>query len=366
MTEFALATAHGQDRAHLAAECAAQLRDNANHTLGFVYVTSPLAGSLSVVIETLRANTAVQSWVGTVGYGICASGEDYFNEPAIVALTGTFTPDEYKIITSISSSEELSNWNAAGFFAGMGVVHADPRNPASADLVSEFAEKSAAYLVGGLTSGEDTFPQVAGDITDGGISGVLIGGRRQLAIGLTQGCSPIGTAHTITSSQGNALITLNDRPALEVLYEDAGICDDDDPRQALASVHAALLVGAPESGDYLVRHLVGIDPAKGVIAIADDASDTRQLMFVRRDAVNAATDIERMLDDLQTRTTLPPKAGLYYSCVARGPQLFSDEAYEMKAIKDRFGDIPIVGFFGNGEISNNRIYAYTGVLTLFC
>jgi small ligand-binding sensory domain FIST len=37
----------------------------------------------------------------------------------------------------------------------------------------------------------------------------------------------------------------------------------------------------------------------------------------------------------------------------------------MQAIRRVFGDIPIVGFFGNGEISNDRVYGYTGVLTLF-
>ena len=29
------------------------------------------------------------------------------------------------------------------------------------------------------------------------------------------------------------------------------------------------------------------------------------------------------------------------------------------------GEFPLVGFFANGEISNNRLYGYTGVLTLF-
>ena len=29
------------------------------------------------------------------------------------------------------------------------------------------------------------------------------------------------------------------------------------------------------------------------------------------------------------------------------------------------GDFPLVGFFCNGEISHNRLYGYTGVLTLF-
>jgi small ligand-binding sensory domain FIST len=59
------------------------------------------------------------------------------------------------------------------------------------------------------------------------------------------------------------------------------------------------------------------------------------------------------------------QAGLYFSCVARGPNLFAGEAHELKAIQETFGEIPIAGFFGNGEISHDRVYGYTGVLTLF-
>jgi small ligand-binding sensory domain FIST len=34
-------------------------------------------------------------------------------------------------------------------------------------------------------------------------------------------------------------------------------------------------------------------------------------------------------------------------------------------ISRTLGDIPLVGFFANGEISHNRLYGYTGVLTVF-
>ena len=34
-------------------------------------------------------------------------------------------------------------------------------------------------------------------------------------------------------------------------------------------------------------------------------------------------------------------------------------------IRERLGDIPLAGFFAGGEISHDRLYGYTGVLTLF-
>lgn len=365
MTQFALAKAADGTAAELAEQCIAQLRATDDHTLGFLYVTDPLATAFGDIVEILKARTSVKNWVGTVGMGICATDTEYFERPAMAMLTGRFTDDEFRVIEPLSDLAAISDRARDGFVSAMGIVHVDPRNPQATDLVASFAHDSGSYLVGGLTSAETTFAQIAGRASQGGLSGVQIGGRRQVTFGLTQGCSPIGPPHQITAAQDNVLATLDGRPAIEVLYEEAGISAGDDPRHGFANVYVALLVDGAAVGDYLVRHLHSIDPAQGMIAITDDVSTSRQLMFVRRDADNADRDLKRMLDDLAGRMSVPPKAGLYFSCVARGPHLFSEPAHEMKTIRDRLGDIPIVGFYGSGEVCNDRIYAYTGVLTLF-
>ena len=59
------------------------------------------------------------------------------------------------------------------------------------------------------------------------------------------------------------------------------------------------------------------------------------------------------------------EAGAEVSLVARGPHLFGTESREMMIICDELGDLPLTGFYGNGEICNDRFYGYTGVLTLF-
>mgnify|MGYP002526385269 FL=1 len=88
-------------------------------------------------------------------------------------------------------------------------------------------------------------------------------------------------------------------------------------------------------------------------------------MFVRRDAPSAMVDLKRMLDDVTARATAPVRAALYYSCIARGPNLFGDGSVELGTIKDALGDLPLVGFFANGGICSNRLYGYAGVLALF-
>jgi small ligand-binding sensory domain FIST len=91
----------------------------------------------------------------------------------------------------------------------------------------------------------------------------------------------------------------------------------------------------------------------------------QSIQFCRRDARAAEEDLVRMIGSLKRRTNGPPKGAVYYSCVARGPNMFGEESNELRLIERELGDVPLVGFFCNGEISHNRLYGYTGVLTLF-
>ena len=73
-----------------------------------------------------------------------------------------------------------------------------------------------------------------------------------------------------------------------------------------------------------------------------------------------------MLADIKKRAgSAPVRGGLYFSCCGRGPNQFGPDSDELKMITDELGEFPLVGFFANGEISNNRLYGYTGVLTVF-
>ncbi len=364
MSKFSAGHAAGEGINALVRSCLSQLGDVSTHNLGFVYATDPLAPRFDELAALLQAETAIDTWVGTVGLGICASGSEYFHEPAISILTCQFASDSYRLLPVVSDASRLSPQLDRSFMAGLGIVHGDPRAPATMDLVAALAHDTGAFLVGGLTSADSQFPQFAGTLGEGGVSGVLIGGRVRVAVGLTQGCSPIGPAHVVGQCQDNVLVTLDNQPAYELLLEDLGVAEGSDPRPWLSNVHAAVMVSGSDTGDYLVRNLIGLDPEQGLVAIADVVEPGSRVMFVRRDAKSAARDLARMLSDLKGRAP-QPKAGLYYSCLARGPSLFDEPSHELRAIADVFGDIAIAGFFGNGEISNDRIYGYTGVLTLF-
>ena len=107
------------------------------------------------------------------------------------------------------------------------------------------------------------------------------------------------------------------------------------------------------------------DPGRGWVVLGAEVAPGDPILFCRRDPESAKRDMSRMVRQLAGRLNGPPKAGVYVSCVARGAALFGDAGVETGLIRETFGEFPLIGFFANGEISRDRLYGHTGVLTLF-
>jgi small ligand-binding sensory domain FIST len=170
----------------------------------------------------------------------------------------------------------------------------------------------------------------------------------------------------VTRCERNIAIELDGRPALDVLREDVGEIIAKDFQRMAGYIFAALPISASDTGDYLVRNIVGVDEEQKLVGIGDVLTEGMELMFCRRDGSSARQDMQRMLDDISQRAAGNARGALYYSCLARGRNQFGENSEEMKMIQESLGDIPLVGFFANGEIFHNRLYAYTGVLSVFC
>ena len=337
--------------------------------LGFVYITDTLDEDLPLIAERLRERTGVEHWVGTVGFGVMVGGKEYFDTPAMVAMIGALADDAFRVMSTVDTPgdplpDEMMDW-VARKHPMLGVVHADPRNAYVADILNSITDDTEAFLVGGLTASRGKQAQIADGLTEGGVSGVLFAGDVGVTTGLSQGCSPVGDIHEVTKAEDNIVFELDGKPALDVFKEDIGHVLARNLERVGGYIHAALPISGDDSGDYLVRNVVGIDPDNKLVAIGERVAAGDRVMFVRRDGPSAMEDLDRMLADLTLRAGGAPKAALYYSCVARGPNLFGPDSEELKAVQDALGeDVPVVGFFANGEISNNRLYGYTGVLTL--
>ena len=367
---FRAACATGDGWAAIATACVEQLQPlPSGANLGFVYGTGPLEGDLSSIVTLLRERTGVRHWVGTVGGGVVTSGTEHHETPALSVLVGAFPDDGFRVFEPITEGlADFRQTNGAWIEQEaplFGVVHGDPRNQNVGEILASLAEETATFLVGGLSAGTEAFPQVAGKVLDGGLSGVLFRGDLPVVTGLSQGCSPIGKVHTITEAERNVIMAIDGRPALDVFKEDIGEILARDLRRVAGYIFVGFPVAGNDTGDYLVRNVMGIDPQRGWIAVSQLVEPDQPVMFCRRDHATAVEDLKRMLADVTRRASTPPKAALYVSCLARGPHLFGDDSEELKLLRDALGDLPLTGFYANGEICHNRLYGYTGVLALF-
>ena len=380
-------------------------------TLGLLYITDHYANDAQEILDHLSAELPeVTDWSGTVAVGVAANNAEYFDEPALSLMLCALPSDQYRVFSGVAP---LGSSEMAGFEAHTALVHADPRTHELTELVGEMAGRTdTGYLFGGLSSGREESLQfaiggngnirghgAAGGVFSGGMSGVLFGEGVRLVSRVTQGCQPVSREREITEADGNLLLTLDGEPALDVLLAELNVSLDE-PQVAIDAVRATLvgLVDAGSDGirrtgdlgaDVLVRHIIGLDPTRRGIAIADMAEAGMRMSFCRRNAQAARADLMRICAEIreelepeeQTLATARAVAAgeaeaaphparrvagaVYVSCSGRGGPHFGAPNAEMQIVRHALGDVPLVGFFAAGEIARHHVYGYTGVLTVF-
>ncbi|MGA7260270.1 MAG: FIST C-terminal domain-containing protein [Stellaceae bacterium] len=378
-TQFAAAVATG-DPVSLVPRCVAGIPAIKGANLGILYLSEPAAPALPQLVHALTERTGIRSWVGGVGLGVCSAEDEIFDEPAAVAMTAVLPPDSFRIFSATDNpGSELPRRHSAWIEASqpaLALVHADPRCPDLAKAAIDLATASGAFLVGGLVSHRCASPllgrapnEEAGDEEDGlggnGFAGLMLAPGVAVATGLTQGCMPIGPVHRIDEARDNVVMVIDGRPALTVFTEDIGPKLAGDLRRVGGLIFAGLPVPGSDTGDYLVRNLMAIDPGRGWLVLGAEIAAGDPIVFCRRDPESARRDMVRMVSQLAGRLSGLPKAGIYVSCVARGAALFGEPGVETALIREGLGEFPLIGFFANGEISRDRLYGHTGVLTLF-
>jgi small ligand-binding sensory domain FIST len=239
-------------------------------------------------------------------------------------------------------------------------------------------------------------------VFSGGLSGVAFGADVSMVSRITQGCKPVSRERTVTEAEHNLVVQLDGEPALDVLLKDLAISLEE-PQHALDVVRATLVgltatsarngatIAAPPAGNFgsdtMVRHIIGLDPGRRGVAIADHVQTGMRLAFCQRNVHAARADLTRIcaeireeLEPEEIAVTLEHSADLpdaesggagrmlgavYVSCSGRGGPHFGGPSAELQIVRRVLGDVPLVGFFAGGEIAHDHLYGYTGVLTVF-
>lgn len=376
-----------------------------NPTLALLYITDHYAEQAQDILECMGTELPfITDWSGTVGVGISATNVEYFDEPALAVMLLEIPSDQYRVFSGVAPL-------GLGFEAHSALVHADGLTPDITDLVTEMAHRTdSGFLFGGLTASRTASVQfaVAGDgnisghgtasgVFSGGLSGVAFGAGVGMVSRVTQGCKPMSPARTITAADQNLMLELDGRPALEVLLEDLAITLDE-PHMALQTVRSTLVGLAAADGepvrqtgnfgnDVTVRHIVGLDPARKGVAVAEMVQVGGRMAFCQRNMQAARSDLMRICAEI--REELEPEemlmhagdatidldadaqpgrhiaGAIYVSCSGRGGAHFGGDSAELQIVRKALGDVPLVGFFAGGEIAYDHLYGYTGVLTVF-
>jgi small ligand-binding sensory domain FIST len=356
-------------------EVAGARRGGVEWTLGWIYLAEQYGAAAPAILEQLQRRLPGVAWVGATALGICASGVEYIGVPALALMLAPLPRESFRVF---SGHQPLS---AAGFSPWTALVHADGQTPDLADLLIDTSDRTeTGYLFGGVASARQHALHIANKAYTGGLSGVAFGPEVGMVSRVTQGCQPIGPLRTVTRAERNFLVTLDGEPALDCVLRDLGLpkeIGDEDLLGALASTLVGIELSAEDvlrrpgqfGAETLVRHLLGVGRQQGLLSVAETVTAGMRLAFCHRNAMVAQLDLARIAteirDEVERDGTREMAGAVYVSCSGRGGPHFGAPHAELQLLQSILGELPLVGFFANGEIARRHLYGYTGVLTVF-
>ena len=87
--------------------------------LGFLYVTDLLVPHISEILTFFKAQTGIPHWVGTVGVGVCSTGREYLNQPAMVAMLAELPEGSFNVFRDVTRGARIRNKRANELFSSV-------------------------------------------------------------------------------------------------------------------------------------------------------------------------------------------------------------------------------------------------------
>ena len=377
-----LAVGGAADNAALEASLEALERSGADHAdLALVFVTGDAHTRAHEALHAVRRVTGAPVVLGCSGTGILTERREVEDDLAVAVLA---VRCERLVATPVSFERQGEQRDLGTELArrigptvaegGCVLVLPDAMGCNPPALLGRLHDALGFVpVLGAVAAGAPMFELYNTDAVEGALVGVALSGLAPV-IGVTQGCTPIGEPYVITHAEGNVIQRIGSRPALEMLTEAIRANPDTQARIRHAGVFAGLAMDPAKSplerGDFLVRNLVGADQSSGAVAVAERVRIGQTLQFQIRDAEASRQDLREMLDELAERLHgRRPAFGCYFDCAGRGRGLYGIPDHDVSLIRERLGEFPLVGFFGNGEFApigrRNFFHNYTGALVIF-
>ncbi len=322
--------------------------------------------ALSGALSDLLAPRPFVGWVGASAFHGLALVE---GQPGLAVLVIDGAP----AYARATLQEGLGSHVAAALCAdaplGRGRFLAAPPDALDAPGLLRSLDEQGVPTVGAicLAPGGQPTSALAAESEEGPHAALLSATGVQLVTGVAQGARPLGPSRRVSAAQGTVLQFLDGRPAADALMADlpASLRGD------LARLRGTLLAGVAADGGsaFVMRHVVGIDPTSGAVAIADEVADGAELVFALRDAEAARADLEETLASLvaslEGRRAL---ATVVFSGLGRDEAGFGVPVYDVGRADDLLGGdgAPVVGVAATGELATagarTELFGYSCVV----
>lgn len=243
----------------------------------------------------------------------------------------------------------------------------------------DFAFPQATKL-GGLASGANDPGLNAlfhnNQLHRSGVVGAIISGNVVVESVVAQGCRPIGRPFAVTKCKDNIMLELDGQPAVEALRDVLESLSSKDKTLARNSLFIGVAMDEFKSdwknGDFLIRNIHGIEPKLGALVVGDLLRVGRTVQFHLRDATTSAEDLHELLSEYSKRNPddgTKAEGALLFSCLGRGRYLYGEPNHDSECFRQYIGEIPLGGFFCNGEIGpvggTTFLHGYTSSFGIF-
>ncbi|MEW6545162.1 MAG: FIST N-terminal domain-containing protein [Nitrospirota bacterium] len=358
---------------------------NAGADLAFLFFSAHYAPEAEDLCRAVREELTPRTLLGCTGEGIIAGSEEV--ETGSAAVLWAACLPEVRI-----APFRLSFPQGADGFAIRGwpdvletgaeppacVLLADPFSTPINEVLPALADRApGTAAIGGLAGGGHDLGEnrlvFNDEVLEGGLVGTALSGRIAVRTIVSQGCRPIGEPFVVTKAEQNVIHELGGSPALDRLQAVFESLGSDERRIAHRALHIGIVIDEHrarfERGDFLVRNLIGADRNSGSVAIGDEVQEGQTVQFHLRDADAASEDLQLLLAAERAKRGKPPLGALLFSCCGRGRALFGRPNHDATTFRERVGDLPLAGFFAQGEIGpvggSNFLHGYTASLALF-
>jgi small ligand-binding sensory domain FIST len=325
---------------------------------------------------------AAKASIGCSGPGVLASGRAVEAANAVAVWCGVLPDVRVRTfhLEVLPSAEGMAvvGLPERGDDDVAGVLLADPWSFPVDGFVARSNEAMAGLpFVGGCATGwrgrGSTRLFINGESVDRGAVGALLAGPVGARAVVSQGCRPIGPAMTVTASDGNVLLELAGRAALDKLEQ---ILVELDPEsQALAATGLQVGIAMDEYaderdvGDFLIRGIAGSDPERRGLVVGDLVPVGRTVQFQLRDASAADDDLRRTLRTFRAGSLDTVEGALLFSCNGRGAEMFAAADHDVVVLGEELAVDAVAGFFAAGEIGpvagRNHMHGFTASVLAF-